>query len=200
MFLTVWESLFRDRTGSTMSNYRLRSFCLVLAITLSLPLSATAQEGENSAPKSEASPEAALPTPVEPTPAPTSKQQASALYKKANQQVKQGLRMSSEGKELLKLALDNYNSAKELFSSFKIDLNIGGLLAAMGRRPPSALYHEIFLAKMPKTVPPHIVAMAKAKLTVLRGELASVRLETSQDGVQIQINGDDVATTPQAYP
>ncbi len=53
---------------------------------------------------------------------------------------------------------------------------------------------------MPKTVPPHIVTMAQAKLTVLRGVLASVRLETGLQGIQIQINGDDVAATPQKYP
>ena len=134
------------------------------------------------------------------TPAPTPRRQASVLYKAGNQAAQVGMRKTSEGKRLLELALSKLQEAGKLYSSFKIDLNIGGVLAAMGRRTESAKFHEMFLIKMPRTVPAAIVTQAQKKLAELRMELGSVKLNCALEGVQVQINGEDVATTPQQIP
>ncbi len=166
----------------------LLSVVVVVSFPVLLPLPAAAQK---------APPPAAEPAKSE---AVTPKKQASILYKAANKEAREGMLKVSEGRRLLDESLAKYKKARDLFASFKIDLNIGGVLSAMGRRTESAKYHEIFLVKMPKTVPPAIVEQAKKKLWDLRKELSSVRLETTLEGIQIQINGEDVDKTPQKWP
>ncbi len=157
------------------------------------PAPAKASEAKPAEEAKPATPAAEAPAVSKPTP----KKQASALYRAGNQQAKEGVRMTFEGGQLLEKALANFKKASELFSSFKIDLNIGGVMAAMGRRAESAAYHEEFLLKVPKTVPAEIVTAAKQKLGELRAQLGSLMVESPLEGMAIQINGDDVAVTPQ---
>lgn len=174
----------------------------LLALSAALFMLATPASAQKAAAKGN-NPSAAAPAESAPpasTPALTPRKKASKLFRQGIRSSREGVRQSKEGRKLLEAALVSYNKAKELFSSYKIDLNIGGVMAYMGRRAESAVYHEKFLQRMAKDVPKEIVSEAKQQLAQLREELGSVTLDTPMAGIKIQINGEDVAETPQSMP
>lgn len=140
----------------------------------------------------------AEPTAPPPAPAePSAREQANQLFRQAINEAKKGTSMSEEAQLLLRTALDRFRRAAGLFASYKIDLNVGLVLATMGRLAEAAKYHEEFLLRMEKDAPAEVVAGARKKLDELRRELASVRVNCSVPGAVIQLNGSNIGVVPQ---
>ncbi len=93
--------------------------------------------------------------------------------------------------------LDKYYQARKLFPSYKIDLNIGAALDALGRTVEAAVYHERFLKKSAEA-PKEITERAKTKLEQLRKTLAGVTVEANVKGASILLNGEKVGQVPLA--
>jgi len=118
------------------------------------------------------------------------KAQARALFKQGNQLFKRGMYLD---------ALTSYRRARTLYPSFKIDLNIGATLDAMGRRTEAASYFERFLIQS-SSAPPAIIAAARSRLDELRKRLASVKLSSLVDGATVIVDGKATGKTPLELP
>jgi hypothetical protein len=129
---------------------------------------------------------AATPAAAKPSP----KQEARTLYKKANKLFKRGMYLD---------ALAKYRQARALYSSFKIDLNIGATLDAMGRRTEAASYFERFLIQS-TNAPQKITDAAKERLDELKKKLGSVKLTSMVDGATVSVDGKGVGKTPLELP
>ena len=126
-------------------------------------------------------------------PAPTTKQkrkQATALFMEANALARRKLYLD---------ALKKYRAARALYPSYKIDLNIGGVLDVMGRRAAAARHFEKFLISSRDT-PPKIIEAARGRLAGLRNGLSSVKVECLVKDAVISVGGKDVARTPMDLP
>jgi tetratricopeptide (TPR) repeat protein len=129
---------------------------------------------------------AATPAAAKPTP----KQQAQTLYKRANKLFKRGMYLD---------ALPKYRKARALYPSFKIDLNIGATLDAMGRRTEAASYFERFLIQS-TNAPQKITNAAKERLGELKKKLGSVKLTSIVEGATVSVDGKAVGKTPMELP
>ncbi len=129
----------------------------------------------------------------------TSKAKASALYREANLLSKKGTGMTAEAKQFCQEALAKYREAYGLFPSYKIELNIGGILDVLGYSSRSASYFEKFLLNSAKA-PPNIISAARSRLDQLRGKLASIKVAEAVKGAAILVNGQVVGKAPMQLP
>jgi tetratricopeptide (TPR) repeat protein len=120
----------------------------------------------------------------------TPEEQARELFREANQLF---------ARKMFLDALQKYRQARALYPSYKIDLNIGSTLDAMGRRTEAALYFERFLTQS-ASAPQEIISAAKERLTQLRGKLGRVRVTSVLDGATVLADGVSVGTTPLDTP
>ena len=96
-------------------------------------------------------------------------------------------------------ALTLYRKARALYPSFKIDLNIGGTLDALGRRTEAAVYFERFLLNAAKA-PKGVAREAKRRLRALQRKLGWVKVTCMVEGAVILVDGVSVGYTPRDLP
>ncbi len=118
------------------------------------------------------------------------KVRARALFIEANQLFDRGM---------LQDALTLYRQARDLYPSFKIDLNIGGTLDALGRRTEAAIYFERFLLNASKA-PKGVAREAKRRLKALRRKLGWIKITCMVEGAVIMLDGRSVGRTPRDLP
>ena len=116
----------------------------------------------------------------------TPEEQARDLFREANQLY---------ARKMFLDALQKYRQARALYPSYKIDLNIGGTLDAMGRRTEAAVYFERFLSQS-SSAPQEIIAAARGRLEQLYRKLGRVRVTTVVEGATVLADGLSVGTTP----
>lgn len=121
---------------------------------------------------------------------PTAKEQAAQLFTEATGLFDRGMYLD---------ALKKFRRARALYASFKIDLNIGATLDAMGRRTEAAGYIEKFLINADKAPPP-IIAAARQRLEQLRKKLARVKVTCLVDGAMVRVGHRSVGRTPLELP
>jgi tetratricopeptide (TPR) repeat protein len=114
------------------------------------------------------------------------REQASRVFKEANDLYARGMFLD---------ALEKYRQARKLYPSYKIDLNIGGTLDAMGRRSEAALFYERFLIQSAKA-PKDIVKVAQERLELLRSKLGRVRITCVVEGALVKVDDKTVAQIP----
>lgn len=93
-------------------------------------------------------------------------------------------------------ALKKFRQARALFPSFKIDLNIGSTLNAMGRLTEAAEYYERFLRRARGKASPAIMQAARASLEKLRRRLASIEVFCAVRDAVVLVSGRTVGRTP----
>ena len=118
------------------------------------------------------------------------KDRARALFLEANELFDRGMYQD---------ALTLYRKARALYPSFKIDLNIGGTLDALGRRTEAAVYFERFLLNASKA-PRAVAREAKRRLRHLRRKLGWVKVTCMVEGAAILVDGVSVGHTPMDLP
>jgi len=116
----------------------------------------------------------------------TTKEKAAAIFREANALHSRGMYLD---------ALKKYRQANKIFPSFKIDLNIGGTLDAMGRHTDAARYFERFLINS-SAAPPEITKVAEKRLEELKRKVASLKLSCLQAGATVKVDGKSVGQTP----
>ena len=116
----------------------------------------------------------------------TGKEQAKVLFKKASELFDRGMYLD---------ALQRFRQARALYPSFKIDLNIGATLDAMGRRTEAAVYFEKFLVNAAKA-PPEIIKAATKRLGELRNKLGRVKVTCLVVGATVMVNHKAVGRIP----
>jgi len=126
--------------------------------------------------------------------------EANKLYKTANKLVREGTGMLVQGRIKCEDALSRFKKAYELYPSFKIDLNIGGTLDAMGQLTQAAAYFERFLAKAHTKAPKPIMEAARQRLARIKQNLSSVTVKCPVEGALIQVDGEEVGKTPHVLP
>ena len=166
-----------------------------LCLAAWIPISATAAPPGETSPQKKPAAAAAKAAEGEVPVTPSPKARASFLYKGANKLVREANQLADTARKMWADALHRYHRAAKLFSSFKIDLNIGWTLESMGRNTEAAVYIEKFLINSAKA-PPHIIKSARGRLKHLRDKLVSVKVSCPVEGATVQINGDDVGQVP----
>ena len=125
--------------------------------------------------------------------------EANKLYGAANKLVREGTGMLVQGRIKCQDALSRFKKAYELYPSFKIDLNIGGTLAAMGQLTEAAAYFERFLSRGHRAPRP-IIEAARRRLARIRQDLSCVTVKCHVEGALIQLDGEEAGVTPQKVP
>lgn len=120
----------------------------------------------------------------------TPEERARVLFREANQLFARKMYLD---------ALEKYRQARAVFPSYKIDLNIGATLDALGRRTEAAVYVERFLLQS-ALAPEDIIAAAREQLKQLRGKLGRVKVTTLLEGATILADGVSVGTAPLSIP
>jgi len=118
------------------------------------------------------------------------KQRARVLFRQANKLFSRGMYLD---------ALQEYREAQKLYRSFKIDLNIGATLDAMGRRTEAAAFIERFLVQS-ASAPAEIINAATKRLTELKKKLSSVKVSSLVEGATLRVDGKAVGKTPIELP
>lgn len=95
-------------------------------------------------------------------------------------------------------ALRLYRRARAVYPSYKLELNIGSTLDALGRRADAATHLERFLGAAGSSDPPRIVSGARARLRELRRTLASVRVQ-ADDEASLRVDGKPAALAERIY-
>jgi len=121
---------------------------------------------------------------------PSPKDKARSLFLEANELFDRGMFQD---------ALTLYRKARALYPSFKIDLNIGGTLDALGRRTEAAVYFERFLLNAAKA-PKGVAREARRRLKSLRRKLGWVKVTCMVEGAVIRVDGVSVGRTPRDLP
>jgi len=85
-------------------------------------------------------------------------------------------------------ALEKYQQARALISSYKLDLNIAFCLLELGRLAEAATELERFLGQATEA-PSETVILARKRLDAVRGKLASVKVRCSAEGVSLKVDG-----------
>ena len=124
------------------------------------------------------------------TEAQSPKERARVLFREANKLYSRGMYLD---------ALQKYRDARALYPSFKIDLNIGATLDALGRRTEAAAFIERFLVQS-ANAPAEIIDAARARLEELRKKLARVKVTSLVQGATLWVDGKAVGTTPFELP
>lgn len=93
-------------------------------------------------------------------------------------------------------ALERYRTARRLYPSYRLDLNIGLTLKAMGRSIQAAEQLERFLHRAGKIADASVVEAAREKLGELRRELSSVIVICPVSGGTVALDGAVVGQTP----
>jgi len=124
------------------------------------------------------------------TEAQSPKERARVLFREANKLYSRGMYLD---------ALQKYRDARALYPSFKIDLNIGATLDALGRRTEAAAFIERFLVQS-ASAPAEIIDAARSRLEELRKKLARVRVTSLVEGATLWVDGKAVGTTPFELP
>lgn len=117
----------------------------------------------------------------------TSKQKAKQLFR-------QGNKLYNKGK--VEEALAKFRQARELYPSYKIDLNIASALNELGRPTEAAETYEMFLRRGESLAPRKIVRAARSSLEALRARLGRVRISCPEDGATVKMNRADLGQTP----
>jgi tetratricopeptide (TPR) repeat protein len=118
------------------------------------------------------------------------KERARVLFREANKLYSRGMYLD---------ALQKYRDARALYPSFKIDLNIGATLDALGRRTEAAAFIERFLVQS-ASAPAEIIDAARSRLEELRKKLGRVRVTSLVEGATLWVDGKAVGTTPFELP
>jgi len=118
------------------------------------------------------------------------RRRANMLYHRANKLNERGMYGP---------ALKLYHQARRLYPSFKIDLNIGGVLDAMGRITDAAAYFHRFLVNSVEA-PEEITGIARERLDELKEKTASVQVTGLVEGASIRIGGVTRGMTPLVIP
>ncbi len=118
------------------------------------------------------------------------RRRANVLYQGAN-------RLNERG--MYGPALKLYHQARRLYPSYKIDLNIGGVLDAMGRLTDAAAYFHRFLVNSTEA-PEQIIEIARERLDELKEKTASVIVGGLVEGAAIKIDGVTRGLTPLVIP
>lgn len=124
------------------------------------------------------------------TEAQSAKERARVLFREANTLYSRGMYLD---------ALQKYRDARALYPSFKIDLNIGATLDALGRRTEAAAFIERFLVQS-ASAPAEIIDAARSRLEELRKKLARVKVTSLAEGATLWVDGKAVGTTPFELP
>ena len=96
-------------------------------------------------------------------------------------------------------ALKKFRRARAVYPSFKIDLNIGATLDAMGRRTEAAVYFERFLINA-DNAPPAVIFAARDRLKQLRLKLGRVKVTCLVEGAMVRVGTRAVGRTPLELP
>jgi len=120
----------------------------------------------------------------------SAKEHAAALFNEAAKLFDRGMYLD---------ALKKFRKARAVYPSFKIDLNIGATLDAMGRRTEAAGYFEKFLINAAKAPPP-IIAAARQRLEQLRKKLARIKVTCLVEGAMVRVGDKSVGLTPLELP
>ena len=118
------------------------------------------------------------------------RRRANLLYQRAN-------RLNERG--MYGPALTLYHQARRLYPSYKIDLNIGGVLDAMGRITDAATYFHQFLVNSVEA-PEEITRIARERLDELKQRTGSVTVSGLVDGAAVRIGGISRGLTPLVIP
>jgi hypothetical protein len=97
-------------------------------------------------------------------------------------------------------ALDRFRKAKALHPSYKIDLNIGTALNALGRHTEAAEHYDLFLRRADRVAPRDLVKEVATSLDELRGKLGSFEVTCSLPGAKVEVDGRQVGMTPLTRP
>ena len=97
-------------------------------------------------------------------------------------------------------ALQKFFQARKLYPSYKIDLNIGYTLDAMGRTAEAAGYFELFLAVAKAAAEQPIVKGVRERLAELRQGLTRVTVDCSSRGAVVLVDARRAGRTPLAHP
>ncbi len=117
--------------------------------------------------------------------------------RKARRLFRQGIKLYKRGMHLD--ALQKFRKARKIYPSYKIDLNIGGVLDSMGRRTEAAVYFEKFLINATKAPRP-VIRSAQDRLAQLKKKLASVKVTCQEEGATVLMDGKSMGKVPLELP
>ncbi len=118
------------------------------------------------------------------------KGRASKLFKEGGELYKKGMYLD---------ALEKFKTARSIFPSTKIDLNLASTLDALGRFPEAATYLERFMIQG-KDVPDEMMQKVSAFMDRLKAKVASVTISSPVNGALVKVDGITVGTVPLAIP
>ena len=93
-------------------------------------------------------------------------------------------------------ALAMFLKARRIYPSFKIDLNIGYTLDALGRRAEAAGTFQRFLARASGEVDVKVARRVRQRLQALNLVLARVEITCDVRGAEVSVDGQRVGLTP----
>jgi tetratricopeptide (TPR) repeat protein len=93
-------------------------------------------------------------------------------------------------------ALEKYRRAKALYPSYKIDVNIGTALSALGRDAEAAEHYEDVLRRAGKVAPKELVDDITTALDALRKKLGVIEVSSPESGATVEVDGKAVGTNP----
>jgi tetratricopeptide (TPR) repeat protein len=97
-------------------------------------------------------------------------------------------------------ALGKFRQAKAIYPSYKIDVNIGTTLSALGRDTEAAEHYEHFLQRADKIAPRDLVKEVAGSLDELRLKLGRVEVSCPVAGSAVEVDGKHSGTTPLGAP
>ncbi len=123
--------------------------------------------------------------------------QAETPRKKARMLFRQGTEHYARGE--YSAALERFRQAKALYPSYKIDLNIGATLEAMGNTLEAADHYKRFLQRG-QDAEHGMLQEVKTKLEELGKKLSSVTVDCMVSGAIVTMDGKMVGETPLDSP
>jgi hypothetical protein len=120
--------------------------------------------------------------------------QAQSLDDQARVLFREGNELYAKGR--YEAALAKYRKAKVLYPSYKIDVNIGTTLNALGRHNEAAQHYDLFLRRANKVAPRDLVKDVATLLDELRAKLGTVELTCGVPGATVEVDHHHFGTTP----